>query len=290
MSHLKVIVASAAVAGAGLVAWFTLSPKRRQSLKSRRFAIIDCESKPTWMKDYPKPWQNILGERSDEWKIYKAYNDEFPWTDSELEQFDAFLLPGSHNSTYEDLPWIKNLHKWLNLVQGFQNQQRAAGKHVPKVIGSCFGSQSIAHALGGKTAPNLVGHFKLGAEQLQTTDAFAALCKRLNVETKDMFIDGKSVIGLLESHGDCAHAIPKDATLLASSSTAPHEIFMVGDSILALQGHPDLDFSDLRDRILPNVHGTARFNEEREKEFFASEKQPLSHAPMSKLLKAFFRS
>ena len=56
---------------------------------------------------------------------------------------DAYLITGSRDSVYDDMPWIVEL---VNFVE----RAMAAGK---KIIGICFGHQLMAHFFGGRVAP-----------------------------------------------------------------------------------------------------------------------------------------
>ena len=50
--------------------------------------------------------------------------------------------------------------------------------------------------------------------------------------------EGEEIV-LLESHGDCVCALPRNATCLASSPGAAHEIVVVGSTVLSYQSHPE---------------------------------------------------
>ena len=50
---------------------------------------------------------------------------------------------------------------------------------------------------------------------------------------------------VLESHGDAVNELPPEAELLVSSSTTKHEVYVVGDHIFAIQGHPEFTNSTL---------------------------------------------
>ena len=63
---------------------------------------------------------------------------------------------------------------------------------------------------------------------------------------------------VLESHGDCVAALPAGATLLASSASCAHEVFLAAPSALGIQGHPELSATALLERIWPAVVVSAR--------------------------------
>ena len=56
---------------------------------------------------------------------------------------------------------------------------------------------------------------------------------------------------MLQAHGDCVVSLPNGATLLGSSATAPIEMFALGEDVLAVQGHPELDAGAMLANIAP---------------------------------------
>ena len=59
----------------------------------------------------------------------------------ELGECDAYLITGSRDSVYDELPWIEELS---DLIRRLHAQRRP-------MVGICFGHQLIAQCLGGKT-------------------------------------------------------------------------------------------------------------------------------------------
>eukprot|EP00386_Alphamonas_edax_P015519 GDKI01047360.1.p1 GENE.GDKI01047360.1~~GDKI01047360.1.p1 ORF type:complete len:292 (+),score=76.13 GDKI01047360.1:84-959(+) len=62
-------------------------------------------------------------------------------------QFDGFVIPGSLNSAYDDIPWIHTLTACI---------QRLHQRRMP-TLAICFGHQLTAHALGGLVIKNPQG-------------------------------------------------------------------------------------------------------------------------------------
>lgn len=100
-------------------------------------------------------------------------------------------------------------------------------KRLP-TLGICLGAQLIAWALGARVYP---GHQKeIGWSGLQLSAAG---------HNSFMHHLDESLTTVLHWHGD-TFDLPAGAQLLASSTLYPNQAFMVDDSILALQFHPEL--------------------------------------------------
>jgi GMP synthase (glutamine-hydrolysing) len=104
----------------------------------------------------------------------------------------------------------------------------------------CFGSQLIAEALGGKAAPNPQG-WEIGNTEVVLTQ------EGLNDPLFEGFPECFEVI---QSHQDCVLALPPDAVLLATNRHCPVQAYGIGDSLRAVQFHPEMDACHLR-FILP---------------------------------------
>ncbi|WP_285114425.1 glutamine amidotransferase [Leifsonia sp. fls2-241-R2A-40a] len=93
-------------------------------------------------------------------------------------------------------------------------------------LGVCLGAQLMAGALGERVYKGET--MQIGYRRVEATDAGA--------ESPIRHFDGVPVV---EWHGD-TFELPKEATLLASSSDYSNEAFAIGDFALAVQFHPEV--------------------------------------------------
>lgn len=113
-------------------------------------------------------------------------------------------------------PWLAAEKRWL---------REAIATRVP-VLGICLGSQLIAAALGAAVRPN--GEREVGWFPLQAAvddPLTAALCMPPRV---------------LHWHGE-RWDLPAGARLLAGSAACDHQAFAIGDRVLGLQFHLEMD-------------------------------------------------
>ena len=113
-------------------------------------------------------------------------------------------------------PWIQALRAWI---------RRAHDADV-KLAGVCFGHQVIAQALGG--------------EVVKSTKGWG-----LGVSVHPMLADepwmapARDQIRILASHQDQVALLPPGATRLAGNDFCPNFMFLQGNNIVAIQGHPE---------------------------------------------------
>lgn len=140
----------------------------------------------------------------------------------ELDSFEMLIVMGGPMSVYEEekYPWLRDQKRLIK-------QAVEAGKVV---LGICLGSQFIASALGAKVYPG--AKKEIGWFPLQTTEIGDRVLK---------IPQGQAVF---HWHGD-TFDLPKGAELLASSLATPHQGFIVGDRVLALQFHLEVNASSL---------------------------------------------
>jgi GMP synthase (glutamine-hydrolysing) len=134
--------------------------------------------------------------------------------------FDGILLTGSLASVTERAPWMHALAHW----------SLAAARARP-LLGVCFGHQLLGWALGGRVERNPSGP-ECGTRTVTLTAAGRA----------DPLFDGLPPRFLApEAHEDHVRAAPPGARLLATGARTPVEAFAWGDTLRAVQFHPEFD-------------------------------------------------
>ena len=158
-------------------------------------------------------------------RLFSAVDAEVTFTDYDVQRAlpqsidcDAYVITGSKDSVYEDLPWLPGLVKFLEQVL-------SEGK---KIIGVCFGHQLVAHYFGGRVA---------AAEQGWGVGVHTARV----LQSYDWMQPAGEAVSLLCSHKDQVMALPEGAQLYLSSEFCPLAGFTIGDQVITVQGHPEFE-------------------------------------------------
>ncbi len=185
-----------------------------------RLGILDCDRlDPDLVADFGPVYSEmfIKGFRglapALEFKVWSALDGELP---SDLGECDAWLITGSRHDAYRDLPWIVALRDWI----------RQAHDADVKLAGVCFGHQAIAQALGGEVGKSTKG-WGLGVS--------------INpmLASEPWMQPRRDSIRILASHQDQVAQLPQGATRLAGNDFCPNFMFLQGNNIVAIQGHPE---------------------------------------------------
>jgi GMP synthase-like glutamine amidotransferase len=162
---------------------------------------------------------------------YTGYNvalGEFP---ESVDTCDAYVITGSPNGVYDEEPWIAELMQFIR-------DAYAAGI---KMVGICFGHQVLAHALGGHAEKSDKG-WGLGLKQFEVT-------------TKKPWMSAEAgKYALYFAHQDQVITLPSEAELLGGNGFCPNAMFVMGDQVLGVQGHPEFTKPIMQD-ILAGKNG-----------------------------------
>lgn len=185
-----------------------------------RLGILDCDRLdpdladhfgPVYSEMFIKGFRALAPEL--EFRIWSALDGELP---DDLQECDAWLITGSRHDAYSELPWIQALRAWIRLAHDAD----------VKLAGVCFGHQVIAQALGGEVVKSTKG-WGLGVSVHPM------------LATGSWMQPGLDQIRILASHQDQVALLPPGATRLAGNDFCPNFMFLQGDHIVAIQGHPE---------------------------------------------------
>lgn len=184
-----------------------------------KLGILQCDSVLTEYQstfgNYPEMFIQLF-QQCDSDMTFHTYNieqGEYPAKDNEC---DAYITTGSKASVFENLPWLNEFKIFI---------QRLYTKKI-KLIGICFGHQLIAEVFGGKTEKSNKGW---GIGVSVNTVLSKARWMRPPLDS----------LNIIVSHQDQVTRLPEGAALLVTSKFCPNYCYQLGDSILAIQGHPE---------------------------------------------------
>ncbi|NJN52462.1 MAG: GMP synthase [Gammaproteobacteria bacterium] len=170
--------------------------------------------------DYPSMFESILtdaGTPDDpvEVRVYDVEHGELP---KQIDECDAYLITGSRESVYDDLPWLRALKTFVIELDRVRKP----------LVGICFGHQLVAHILGGETKPANVG-WAVGVHEARI------------VERAPWMEPYQPSFNLLASHKDQVATLPARAELFAANGFCPYGGFTIDDHIITFQGHPEFE-------------------------------------------------
>ena len=179
---------------------------------------------PKTLRDYPQMFRDLLGpiaqDMSDSkdavsFTNYAVVDGNFP---KDVCDFDGYIITGSRHGVYEDLPFIAPLMRFI---------QECYAKNIPQ-MGICFGHQALAQALGGQVE--------------KSTKGWGVGIRKVNVVKTTNWMDKDSdTLDLIYVHQDQVIDLPEGAVHIAGDDFCPNAAFAIGESVFAVQGHPEFD-------------------------------------------------
>ncbi|XP_022149138.1 gamma-glutamyl peptidase 5-like [Momordica charantia] len=190
-------------------------------MATKRFAVLLCAEDSEYVKKkyggYFGVFVKMLGEEGEAWDLFRVAAGEFPADDS-LAGYDGFVITGSCNDAHGDDPWICRL---INLLRTLASLNK-------RILGICFGHQILGRALGGKTGRGKSG-WDIGITTIHVSSS-SKLFSSLKIPT---------ALSVIECHRDEIYELPAKAEVIGRSEKTGIEMFMYGDHILGIQGHPE---------------------------------------------------
>jgi len=190
--------------------------------------------------DYPELFADLLEPQGIDLTTFDVDHDQFP---DDLGGFDGWVVSGSANSAYEDLPWIHRTEELLRTL--------VAGQ--APVVAVCFGHQLLAQALGGRVA--------------KSPDGWGAGMHRYELIGDPlpwMAPPPDGGVRIIASHQDQVVELPDGAVVIARTDHCPIAAYTLGTSVLAIQPHPEFTtevsrglVERRRDRIGPETSDAA---------------------------------
>ena len=164
--------------------------------------------------DYPDMFEHLLlsADASLRVSTFDVQNGDIPAP----SHCDGYLITGSRDSVYDDLPWLPPLVEFVGQLR----------EQEIKLAAICFGHQLVAHFFGGKVGPAAEG-WAVGVHSCDIVDH------------DHWMTPPAEKLSLLSSHKDQVLELPPDASLYATNSFCPNAGFTVGNHTMTIQGHPE---------------------------------------------------
>jgi len=231
----------------------------------RTLGIIETGVPPGDLKQrfgsYGDMFRRLLGHGY-EYAYYDVRNDQWP---ERAGRHDVYLITGSASGVYDGEAWIDALKTFVLEISG----------RTP-LIGICFGHQVMAEAYGGRVTKSPRG-WGIGLHSYE-------IARRA-----EWMADDDPSFSIPVSHQDQVVELPKDATLLASSTFTPNAAVEYSQRrAISFQGHPE--FSPEYAAALIDLRRATRFKQDFADAALASLQRPNDSARLAGWLRRFIEA
>jgi GMP synthase-like glutamine amidotransferase len=159
--------------------------------------------------DYPAMFERLLGPDF-EVESFDVQAGRYP----DPGTHDSILITGSPAGTYDPLPWIEPLMKFIRAAKD------------SRMVGVCFGHQVMAQALGGHVEKSAKG--------------WGSGLHHYSVARSEPWIDGVGDIAVPASHQDQVVVQPPNTEIVAASDFTPYAALAWTDRpSISFQFHPE---------------------------------------------------
>jgi GMP synthase-like glutamine amidotransferase len=172
------------------------------------------------------------------YRVYMTIGGELP---QDLDEQDAYLITGSPLSVNEDHAWLAKLFDFV----------RACDAAKKPLLGTCFGHQAIAKALGADVGYSEAG-WNLRVEPTRFT-------------TFKPWMQPQQDLNFYCSHKEQVRSLPEGCELLGSSDGCAIGSFCKGNHIFTTQMHPEFNrpfmeaiIDVTRDELSADAYQTAK--------------------------------
>ncbi|XP_059639519.1 gamma-glutamyl peptidase 3-like [Cornus florida] len=225
--------------------------------EEKRYGLLLAKKEDEYVKEMYGGYFNVFvtafGDDGERWDLFRVVEGQFPDT-NDLQNYDGFVISGSPFDAYGNQDWILNL---CSLLQTLDLMNK-------KVLGICFGHQVLCRALGGKVRKSCTG-WDIGIRKVKIMKD-----KSPCISFLDGLDENLSALSIIECHQDEVWQLPVRAEVIACSDKTNGEMFIIGDHILGIQGHPECNKD-----ILNNIIALFLINGSIEKDFAEEVKSKL---------------
>ncbi len=188
-----------------------------------RVGILQCGEVPDTLRDQFPDYNQMIEQSllavdsSIRCESFRVLEGEIPTP----QACDAWITTGSRYSVNDDNEWTRRFEDFV--IKAFELK-------IP-FVGICYGMQMMAKALGGKVEFAKKG-WGVGVATTQIDAGMSA-------KHASWMRNAPEDLNLVVSHQEQVTELPADAEHIAGSDFCPNGIFLMGPTMLGIQGHPE---------------------------------------------------